>query len=52
MKFILFVTYFPHLVAGPITHHREMMPQYAGAKPRLPGGHEEQGNGPTPVRRC
>jgi D-alanyl-lipoteichoic acid acyltransferase DltB (MBOAT superfamily) len=24
----LFVTYFPHLVAGPILHHREMMPQF------------------------
>lgn len=26
----LFVTYFPHLVAGPILHHKEMMPQFAG----------------------
>jgi alginate O-acetyltransferase complex protein AlgI len=25
----LFVTYFPHLIAGPILHHREMMPQFA-----------------------
>ena len=25
----LFVTYFPHLVAGPILHHKEMMPQFA-----------------------
>ena len=25
----LFVSYFPHLVAGPILHHREMMPQFA-----------------------
>lgn len=24
----LFVTWFPHLVAGPILHHREMMPQF------------------------
>lgn len=24
----LFVTYFPHLIAGPILHHREMMPQF------------------------
>ena len=24
----LFVSYFPHLVAGPILHHREMMPQF------------------------
>lgn len=25
----LFVTYFPHLVAGPILHHAQMMPQFA-----------------------
>jgi D-alanyl-lipoteichoic acid acyltransferase DltB (MBOAT superfamily) len=24
----LFVTYFPHLIAGPVLHHREMMPQF------------------------
>ncbi|GAB5506222.1 MAG: MBOAT family protein [Rhizobiaceae bacterium] len=24
----LFVTWFPHLIAGPILHHREMMPQF------------------------
>lgn len=28
----LFVTYFPHLVAGPILHHREMMPQFQDAR--------------------
>jgi alginate O-acetyltransferase complex protein AlgI len=27
--YALFVTYFPHLIAGPILHHREMMPQFA-----------------------
>ena len=26
--YMLFVTYFPHLIAGPILHHREMMPQF------------------------
>ena len=26
--YTLFVTYFPHLIAGPILHHREMMPQF------------------------
>src|SRR5262249_25945953 len=31
-----FVTYFPHLIAGPIMHHREMMPQFHRAQPRLP----------------
>jgi alginate O-acetyltransferase complex protein AlgI len=28
----LFVTYFPHLVAGPVLHHAQMMPQFALAK--------------------
>jgi D-alanyl-lipoteichoic acid acyltransferase DltB (MBOAT superfamily) len=27
----LFVTYFPHLIAGPILHHAEMMPQFGKA---------------------
>jgi alginate O-acetyltransferase complex protein AlgI len=25
----LFVTYFPHLIAGPLFHHKQMMPQFA-----------------------
>ncbi|MDD4915235.1 MAG: MBOAT family protein [Methylococcales bacterium] len=25
----LFVTYFPHLIAGPVLHHKDMMPQFA-----------------------
>ena len=29
MPYILFVTYFPHLIAGPVLHHAEMMPQFA-----------------------
>jgi D-alanyl-lipoteichoic acid acyltransferase DltB (MBOAT superfamily) len=28
----LFVTYFPHLIAGPILHHKEMMPQFKGLR--------------------
>jgi alginate O-acetyltransferase complex protein AlgI len=28
-NYFLFVTYFPHLIAGPILHHSEMMPQFA-----------------------
>jgi alginate O-acetyltransferase complex protein AlgI len=32
----LFVTYFPHLIAGPILHHREMMPQFARAETYRP----------------
>src|SRR5690242_18749709 len=27
--YLLFVTYFPHLIAGPIIHHAQMMPQFA-----------------------
>jgi len=30
--YFLFVTFFPHLIAGPILHHREMMPQFAEQK--------------------
>ena len=26
--YLLFVTYFPHLIAGPVLHHAEMMPQF------------------------
>ncbi len=29
IHYLLFVTYFPHLIAGPVLHHREMMPQFA-----------------------
>jgi D-alanyl-lipoteichoic acid acyltransferase DltB (MBOAT superfamily) len=29
LNYILFVTFFPHLIAGPILHHREIMPQFA-----------------------
>lgn len=31
-KYALFVTYFPHLIAGPIIHHAEMMPQFTRMK--------------------
>lgn len=26
--YVLFVSYFPHLIAGPVLHHKEMMPQF------------------------
>ena len=32
VRYGLFVTYFPHLIAGPILHHREMMPQFERAE--------------------
>lgn len=28
VNYLLFVTFFPHLIAGPILHHREMMSQF------------------------
>ena len=38
--YLLFVTFFPHLIAGPILHHKEMMPQFQASdtysfKPQL-----------------
>ena len=29
LEYALFVAFFPQLIAGPIVHHREMMPQFA-----------------------
>jgi alginate O-acetyltransferase complex protein AlgI len=31
--YLLFATYFPHLIAGPILHHAEMMPQFESLAP-------------------
>jgi len=28
VNYLLFITFFPHLIAGPIVHHRVMMPQF------------------------
>ena len=28
VHYTLFVSYFPHLIAGPVLHHKEMMPQF------------------------
>jgi alginate O-acetyltransferase complex protein AlgI len=28
LNYVLFVTFFPHLIAGPILHNREIMPQF------------------------
>jgi len=36
LDYLLFVTYFPHLIAGPILHHAEMMPQFAERKTYQP----------------
>lgn len=32
LNYALFVTFFPQLIAGPIVHHKEMMPQFANIK--------------------
>lgn len=29
VTYVLFVTFFPHLIAGPIIHHKQIMPQFA-----------------------
>ena len=34
--YALFVTYFPHLIAGPILHHRDMIPQFESDKAKRP----------------
>ena len=35
-SYALFVSFFPQLIAGPIVHHREMMPQFAAEKRHWP----------------
>jgi D-alanyl-lipoteichoic acid acyltransferase DltB (MBOAT superfamily) len=35
VEFSLFVAYFPHAIAGPIVHHRDMMPQFLHPDPPL-----------------
>ncbi|QWG18748.1 MBOAT family protein [Bradyrhizobium sediminis] len=37
--YALFVTYFPHLIAGPILHHRDMIPQFERAEAKRPDPH-------------
>lgn len=35
LNYALFVTFFPQLIAGPIVHHKEMMPQFANIKNKV-----------------
>jgi alginate O-acetyltransferase complex protein AlgI len=37
--YALFVTYFPHLIAGPILHHKDMIPQFERAAAKRPDAH-------------
>ena len=32
LNYIIFVTFFPQLIAGPIVHHKEMMPQFVSIR--------------------
>jgi D-alanyl-lipoteichoic acid acyltransferase DltB (MBOAT superfamily) len=35
LNYAVFVTFFPQLIAGPIVHHAEMMPQFANLKNKI-----------------
>lgn len=35
LNYALFVTFFPHLLAGPILHHSDMMPQFASLRTKV-----------------
>lgn len=35
LNYTLFVTFFPHVLAGPILHHKEMMPQFDAVRNKL-----------------
>lgn len=35
INYTLFVTFFPQLIAGPIVHHKEMMPQFIQVKNKI-----------------
>jgi len=37
--YALFVTYFPHLIAGPILHHKDMIPQFERKEAKHPDAH-------------
>jgi alginate O-acetyltransferase complex protein AlgI len=37
--YALFVTYFPHLIAGPILHHKDMIPQFEQPATKRPDAH-------------
>jgi alginate O-acetyltransferase complex protein AlgI len=35
LNYAVFVTFFPQLIAGPIVHHKEMMPQFANIRNKI-----------------
>ncbi|MBT1516003.1 MBOAT family protein [Bradyrhizobium sp. SRL28] len=42
-KYALFVSYFPHLIAGPIIHHKEVMSQFTNARLTAISAHDVVG---------
>lgn len=39
LDYAIFVAFFPQLIAGPIVHHKEMMPQFANIKNKVKNFH-------------
>ncbi len=39
LNYAIFVTFFPQLIAGPIVHHAEMMPQFANVRNKIKNYH-------------
>ncbi len=53
LSYLLFVTFFPHLIAGPILHHKEMMPQFGRIRPEVESnvGYLDSALPPSPPAR-
>lgn len=39
LEYVVFVTFFPQLIAGPIVHHKEMIPQFSSIKLNITSNH-------------
>ncbi|HEV2647002.1 MAG TPA: MBOAT family O-acyltransferase [Acidobacteriaceae bacterium] len=51
LSYLLFVTFFPHLIAGPILHHKEMMPQFGKLQPASSANEPSDPLLPVPTSR-
>jgi alginate O-acetyltransferase complex protein AlgI len=51
LSYLLFVTFFPHLIAGPILHHKEMMPQFGKISSEDQSQNLDQALTPVPPSR-
>jgi alginate O-acetyltransferase complex protein AlgI len=51
LSYLLFVTFFPHLIAGPILHHKEMMPQFGRIRPEDEARNLDEALTPVPPAR-